>query len=201
MTVEEAIAGTLTRLEAPGGFYLDRVGRQDKAAYLEHMNDPEIARNLLLPPFPYTESDADWWIARCEEVRRNPEIHFAIRDPRGTLVGSIGATVEWTSNAHRAEIGYWLARAYRGQGVMPAVLRVFSAYAITTLGFHRLIAHPFAFNAASQRALEKAGFQREGRLREHYRKSGVFLDAFVYGLLAQEIESGAVPANHQARGH
>jgi hypothetical protein len=38
--------------------------RADKAAYLEHFADPEIAHNLLAIPFPYTEADADWWLDR-----------------------------------------------------------------------------------------------------------------------------------------
>jgi len=35
-----------------------RIVRADKAAYLEHFADPEIAQNLLAIPFPYTEADA-----------------------------------------------------------------------------------------------------------------------------------------------
>ena len=48
------------RLEVADGFYLSPIVRADKAAYLEHFADPEIAHNLLAIPFPYTEADADW---------------------------------------------------------------------------------------------------------------------------------------------
>ena len=48
------------RLEVTDEFYLSPIVRTDKAAYLEHFADPEIARNLLGIPFPYTEADADW---------------------------------------------------------------------------------------------------------------------------------------------
>ena len=54
------------RLEVADGLYLSPIVRADKAAYLEHFADPEIAQNLLAIPFPYTEADADWWLDRCE---------------------------------------------------------------------------------------------------------------------------------------
>jgi hypothetical protein len=44
------------RLEVADGFYLSPIVRADKAAYLEHFADPEIAKNLLAIPFPYTEA-------------------------------------------------------------------------------------------------------------------------------------------------
>jgi RimJ/RimL family protein N-acetyltransferase len=46
---------------------------------------------------------------------------------------------------------------------MPRVIRTFSDYAFQELRIHRLFATPFSSNLASHRALEKAGFQREGR--------------------------------------
>jgi ribosomal-protein-alanine N-acetyltransferase len=53
--------GKSIRLEVADGFYLSPIVRADKAAYWERLADPEIARNLLAIPFPYTEADADWW--------------------------------------------------------------------------------------------------------------------------------------------
>ena len=40
-------------LEVTDEFYLSPIVRTDKAAYLEHFADPEIANNLLAIPFPY----------------------------------------------------------------------------------------------------------------------------------------------------
>ncbi len=168
------------------GFWLGRLGPQDQEALVEHMNDPEIARNLLAPPYPYTAADADEWIGRRARAARDPEVYFVVRAPTGRLIGGIGCVHEFGPDAYRAEIGYWLARSYRGRGLMPAALRAYAVHAFGALGLHRLLAHPFTFNAASARALEKAGFKREGHLRQHYRKNGLHLDAFVYGLLALE---------------
>jgi ribosomal-protein-alanine N-acetyltransferase len=145
------------RLEVENRFYLSPIVRADKAAYLEHFADPEIAHNLLAIPFPYTETDADWWLDRCEQSVGSPITNFALRAPSGYLIGAIGFVGALSPDAHSAEFGYWLAQPYRGHGLMPRVIRTFSGYAFQQLRIHRLFAAPFSSNLASHRALEKAG--------------------------------------------
>lgn len=47
------------------------------------------------------------------------------------------------------------------------------------------IAEPFAYNAASCRVLEKAGFQFEGLLRNNAIKNGKVLDVRMYSLIKE----------------
>lgn len=51
----------------------------------------------------------------------------------------------------------------------------------------RIYAEPFAYNAASCRVLEKAGFRYEGVLRSNAVKNGKILDMKMYALLKTEI--------------
>ena len=51
----------------------------------------------------------------------------------------------------------------------------------------RIYAEPFAFNAASCRVLEKAGFQYEGTLRSNAVKNGKVIDMKMYSLLKSEV--------------
>ena len=44
----------------------------------------------------------------------------------------------------------------------------------------------FEGNEASERVLEKVGFEREGRLRDLYYVDGEFIDATLFGYLAEE---------------
>ena len=148
---------------------------------MEHFADPEIARNLLALPFPFTEADADWWFNRCQQPANSPATIFALRDASGYLIGSIGLVGVLSAGAHRAEFGYWLAQSYRGRGLMPRVICAFTEYAFQRLNLHRLYATPFPSNRASHRALEKAGFHHEGLLRHHHSKQGAYLDAMIYG--------------------
>jgi ribosomal-protein-alanine N-acetyltransferase len=50
----------------------------------------------------------------------------------------------------------------------------------------RIQAGTFTENAASQRVLEKAGFQREGRIRKGMFAWGNQVDLYLYGILREE---------------
>lgn len=62
------------------------------------------------------------------------------------------------------DIGYVLARALWGQGFMPKAIRALASAALGRPGSFRVHATCDNENVAPQRALEKAGFLREGRL-------------------------------------
>ena len=51
----------------------------------------------------------------------------------------------------------------------------------------RIYAEPFAYNTASCRVLEKAGFQYEGTLRNNAVKNGKVIDMKMYSLLKEEV--------------
>lgn len=181
------------RLEIGNGFHLTPVRPGDKAAYLKHFADPVIGRMLLALPVPYTEADADKWIAHRVRNAREREIQFGIRIADGFLIGGIGLVEGRSTAVYCAEVGYWLAAEYRGQGLMPRAVRVFADYAFRELQLHKLTATTYPFNPSSSRALEKAGFTFEGRLREHVRSrdGAEYYDSLVYGLVS--------PADFQKR--
>ena len=173
------------------GLYLSSFALTDKPALLEHLGTRDVYKTTLNIPYPYTEGDADWWLSRRMEAMRGQlnETTFAIREGGGKLIGSIGAEGFSPGLSHKAEIGYWLAKPYWGQGVMTETVRAFVDYALTELELLRLTAHVFEGNAASARVLEKNGFKLEGKLRKHFIKDGEFIDARLYGLLKEDLSS------------
>ena len=62
------------------------------------------------------------------------------------------------------DIGYVLAQAHWGQGLMPEAIAAVATAALAVPAFFRVQATCDVENRPSQRALEKAGFLREGRL-------------------------------------
>src|SRR5262245_32284166 len=50
----------------------------------------------------------------------------------------------------------------RGRGIASRALRLTAQWGLRELGLHRVVAEAAADNAASIRAIEKAGFRREG---------------------------------------
>ena len=59
-------------------------------------------------------------------------------------------------------IGYSMMPAWRGRGHATRAVRLLAAWAFEHAGIARLVAGTAPWNTASQRVLERAGFQREG---------------------------------------
>jgi RimJ/RimL family protein N-acetyltransferase len=81
------------------------------------------------------------------------------------------------------EIGIALFPAYRGQGIGTVAQRLLVRYLFDTMPAHRIEAYTEVENVAEQRALEKAGFEREGVLRGTMFRAGKWRDNIVYALL------------------
>jgi RimJ/RimL family protein N-acetyltransferase len=76
--------------------------------------------------------------------------------------------------------------AARGRGVAARALRLASAWALRDLHLERVFAEAAADNIASIRAIEKAGFHREGVLRAHCKTHGVRHDCVMFSLVASD---------------
>ena len=185
---------TELKIRVRDGVHLSGVQPGDKLGLLEHLCTRDVYETTLNIPHPYSEADADWWInQRIEHTQKHgKEVSFAIRDTQDKLIGVASADNFEPGTAHRAEIGYWLAKPYWGQGIMTDAVRAFVRYAFAELQVVRLTAHVFDLNIASARVLEKNGFKLEGVLRQHFEKDGQVLDARLYGLLKDELPKNAL---------
>ncbi|MBP6185996.1 MAG: GNAT family N-acetyltransferase [Saprospiraceae bacterium] len=101
----------------------------------------------------------------------------------------IGDVAFWKIDPQHAvgEIGYGLLPEYWGQGYMQEVLKQVLPYAFQSMGLHRVEANVNTENRASQRLLEKMGFQKEAHFRENYAYNGKFLDSLIFGLLEKDL--------------
>ena len=161
----------------------------------ELVNDKQVAYGTHHIPYPYPEGAAEEWLAEhAEFVRRGESAVFAVCQ-QGTqastdseqspqLIGTVGLAI--SSFDHQAEIGYWFGRDYWGQGFCTEAVGAVLDYGFENLGLHRIFAQHIARNGASARVLEKAGFSKEGILRQHARKWGVFEDVICYGMLCKD---------------
>ncbi|GAC1360426.1 MAG: GNAT family protein [Ktedonobacteraceae bacterium] len=83
-------------------------------------------------------------------------------------------------------IGIGLDVEYRGKGYGVEAQRLLTAYIFSTYTAMRVEATTDIENAAEQRALEKAGFTREGVLRKAQWRSGAWHDLIMYSKLRGE---------------
>jgi RimJ/RimL family protein N-acetyltransferase len=73
-----------------------------------------------------------------------------------------------------------------GHGYGTDAMRVLMRYAFTELNLKRLALTVFEYNPRAIRSYEKAGFRREGRLRQFVRRDGRRWDLLYMGILREE---------------
>lgn len=160
----------------------------DAAALASVLNNRRILDNLRDGiPYPYTEKDALSFILGMLTEDEDSSFSFAVTaDDR--VIGSIGVFRQQNIHRQTAELGYYLAEEYWGQGIMTEAVRQICADVFANSDILRIYAEPYAYNTASCRVLEKAGFTFEGVLRQNAVKNGRVLDMRMYALLRSEFE-------------
>jgi RimJ/RimL family protein N-acetyltransferase len=155
--------------------------------------DPDVMRYWTRPPM----RDLDEARAYLAEIDRG----FATRTlfqwgiTRKDNDRVIGTTTLFRLDSphHTAEIGYALGSAHWGIGYAAEAVRRVCRFGFEDLGLRRIEADIDPRNHASIHVVEKAGFQREGVLRERYIYNGEIQDVVYYGLLAREFGLPAAP--------
>jgi len=172
----------------PGAVFLDgddvalrTVERADLDFCQRALNDPAVRAGLSVSEPVTTDEEESWYENRVVE---SDDIHLLAcvdGDPAG-VVGLTNVNETWGT----AELGYWLAPKYHGNGYATAGASLLVAYGFTERRLHKVYANAFAHNEASQRVLEKVGFEREGVHRDQAFVDGEHVDVFRYGLLASD---------------
>lgn len=160
----------------------------DAEALAKYANNKKIEANLRDGfPFPYTSEDANKFISFVQAA--DPVTIFAI-EVEGEAIGSIGYFPKDNIYKFNAEIGYWIGEPFWGRGIIPEVLRVMTEYIFETTRFTRIYAEVFGKNAASARALEKAGFKKEAIIRQNIFKNSVIDDTLIYSIRKTDFLNG-----------
>ena len=155
----------------------------DEDALVRNLNHRSVWRNTGSIPHPYSRADADAFLAFIEA---NPnDIHLAIV-VGGEPIGSVGIYRRKGLEQFTGELGYWLGPSHWGRGYATEAARALAEHAFAATDIARLEGRVFAWNPASCRVLEKAGFRREGLKRHAAFKDGELVDEFLYARLRGE---------------
>jgi len=147
------------------------------------INNKKVMDNLRDGiPYPYTASDALDYINATLTAEKDTQYAFAICVDR-KAIGSIGVFRKNDVHRFTGEMGYYIAEPYWGKGITTEAIKQMRSYIFENTDIVRIFAEPYATNTASCRALEKAGFQFEGVLRQNAIKNGQFLDMKMYAVL------------------
>ncbi len=165
MTPRDRAKSTFPEVELTTARLLLRTFRRADMAENTLACRDELSRRWLPLPDPYTEADSEAWCTVIAPAFRTSGdgIQWAIeRD--GRWAGSIGLHhTEWL--ARESEVGYLVAPWARGAGVATEAVRAVARWLLVEREFERLTLRHAPGNEASRRVAQKAGFTREGTLR------------------------------------
>ncbi len=147
---------------------------------VKNANNYKIAANLTNQfPHPYTRETGEAFIKMA--TKHSPPTILAI-EINGQASGGIGLHLQSDIHIKNAELGYWLAESYWGQGIMTKAVKHIVNYGFKNLDITRIFARPFGTNIASQKVLKNAGFVLEGKFKDTIYKNGEYLDELIYAI-------------------
>jgi ribosomal-protein-serine acetyltransferase len=108
---------------------------------------------------------------------------------RSQIVGVIGC--HRIDRANRStSLGYWLAKAHEGRGVMTTACRAYVDHLFGALELNRVEIRCAVENWKSRRIPERLGFREEGTVRDAEWLYDHFVDHVMYGMVVHEWRTG-----------
>ena len=121
----------------------------DLDSLVKYANNPKIANNLTDKfPYPYTTENGKMFIEFA--TKNTPTNIFAI-DINGEICGGIGIHPQEDVHRKNAELGYWLAEPFWGNGIITKAIVQMVDYGFKNFDITRIFARPYGTNEASQR--------------------------------------------------
>jgi RimJ/RimL family protein N-acetyltransferase len=147
--------------------------RADAPEFARLAGDWAVASMTSDIPYPFADKQALAWI---KPVRG--EVRFAL-EVDGTLIGGAGF---YRRRSGAAELGFWLGRAWWGQGYATEAARAVVAHGLSLRRLPGFSSAHFVDNPASARVLAKLGFEPAGRGSIACAARGLDIEAITYWL-------------------
>jgi len=162
------------------GFKLRGWQADDVESIQKHADNPNIYDFLFDRfPHPYTMESARIWVDSM--LSTEPNYNLVI-DVAGNAVGVIGLVMRDDVYSKAPLMGYWISETLWGKGIMTQAIGLVTNYAFANLDIVRIQAGVLSNNPRSMRVLEKAGFVKEGVLKQNIVKNGIILDEHIYAI-------------------
>lgn len=116
---------------------------------------------------------------------------LAVTEDEGRILGGFVSWhwTQWGPNAASRcpNIGIWIRASARGRGIGRQAQRQLAELFFRHTAVNRVEAHTDIENVAEQRALEAAGFRREGLVRGAQWRDGAYRDGYLYAITRSDM--------------
>lgn len=169
-----------------GGYILRNAKREDAENYYSYnFNplDPQVARLTGCKTSFSHDEVASFFLSCIDDETR---YDFLIVDPAGNIIGeSVINEIDWDLRCGNFRIGIFHSD-FCGKGIGSWAINMTCGFAFEELHLHRLELDVFSFNPRAERAYIKAGFKREGVLRDAVRDGDRYGDDILMAMLEEE---------------
>ena len=139
-----------------------------------------LANREFMAPFDPVRLDAFFTLEAQTEIARDVDgLKFAILDD-GELAGVVALSNVVYGAFRSANLGYWVDAGRNGRGLATRAVGAVAEHAFGLLRLHRLEAGTLVDNVASQRVLEKNGFELIGLARNYLHIGGDWRDHLLF---------------------
>jgi RimJ/RimL family protein N-acetyltransferase len=166
---------------------LRAVTEADVPAFVEALQDPTIAEDGYHGRLAATEDAVRPYLRRnAERMQAGEGVLLGIWEAAAERLSgqTMLFAIDWENRS--AELGFWIAPWARGQGLIRPALSLTLGFAFDHLGMERVVGLTGAENVLAQRAMERAGLQREGVLRGLERTPTGRMDQVCFSVLSDD---------------
>ncbi|MFI0426994.1 MAG: GNAT family N-acetyltransferase [Flavobacterium sp.] len=118
-----------------------------------------------------------------DKIDENIDINWAVTEKGSDKCIGIMGFYRTQPEHYRTELGYMIAPEHWGKGYVTEAVKTLLNFAFNSLNFHSIEAVIDSRHKASERVLQKAGFEREAHFKENFYYNNEFTDTVMYGLL------------------
>lgn len=175
-----------TILAEKDGFFIRLAKAEDAANYYEQNYcplDKEVARLTGCKEAFTKEEIIAFFLNSLEDDDR---YFFLILEPNGKIIGeSVINEIDWNLRCANFRIALYHTTE-RGKGIGTWATEVTRDFAFEKLKLHRLELDVYSFNPRAEKAYLKAGFKREGVLRDAVMDGDQYADDILMSILEEE---------------
>lgn len=135
-------------------------GTNDINAISHLANNINVASKVSRMPHPYTDKDAEAFIARVASGAMGKCVYAITRNDTGAFIGCCGLQAQDSGDG--LEIGYWLGEPYWNKGFATEAAQTLIDFGFRHFDTGFIDGRVRVMNIASRRVLQKSGFQFQG---------------------------------------
>jgi ribosomal-protein-alanine N-acetyltransferase len=163
--------------------YLREVRLSDvNETYYRWMNDPRVTQYLESRFYPNSLENLNEYVKNRQIDRSNIFLAISIKQDHKHIGNIKLGPIDWIHGF--AEIGVIIGEKDQwGKGYASEALRLVVQHAFSELNLHKVTAGAYEPNQASIKAFQKAGFEIEGRRKQHFFYKSNYVDYVLLGII------------------